>query len=961
MYKKPEGNVTFLFTDIEGSTKLAQKDSANYVLAHERHNDILSEIFESNNGFVFQIVGDAYCCAFENSSDAIKAAVETQIRLSSEDWGRMEIKVRMGIHSGMAEWSGSDYMGYLTLARTSRLMSTAHGNQILISGDVYDNFRDDPDHFREERISFRDFGERRLKDLITPMRIFQVVSERLQSEFPPIRTLDARPNNIPVQLTSFIGRDREIPEIKDLLGRSRLVTLLGTGGTGKTRLSIQVGADLIDDFPHGVFLVELAPVTDPFWIPETVLNSLKIKEEKGRSIQDTLISFLSDKEMLMIIDNCEHLINECTHFCQLLLVNCPKLKIIATSREALNCHGEQIYRVPALPVPDPAMMDTAEQLSQYSSVRLFIERSLSVNPDFRVNNENAPALAEICSRLDGIPLAIELAAARTKSMSVEKIHERLSDSFRLLTGGIRTALPRQQTLKNLIDWSYNLLSDSEKLLFARLSVFNGSWSLEAAEDICSDENIAGDEVFDLMCQLAEKSVINYDDNGERYKMLETIRQYGAEKLEASGTAEILNKKYYDHYFRFSSVNYDRIRGNSQIESMNIYDAEINNINKVLSGLMNLPDKLYGLRFIYNVFVYWEYKGDFTSMTKWNDTSLKYIDQLPDDFKSDFLYLSGFVNKSNGNYKEAERYLEESLIYRLRIANKAKIAQSLWLMGEIANIKGNFMKARANFERCIEIRKEIKNKTGITSVMNSLANIFIYQKNYEKARSLMLENLALLRDSNEKRPIAITLYNLALVENELAGNDPGEYGKLNEYLEESLLIFRELGNNMNIAYIYILYGLTEEKFGNPEKARILINDGLSLMRKANYRYGIGNALYNLAGIELNLRNYEQSKSLTRECLSIKLEFQDKRTIGSCFSRLSRIAESQSDNVKSVLLFASSQRINEDLGLILTDDEMQSNDEFYSRQRSTLGNDVFSELMEKGRTLTLEQAAEIALKD
>lgn len=961
MDKKPEGNVIFLFTDIEGSTKLAQKDTDNYTLALEKHNEILSEIIQSNNGFVFKTVGDAFCCAFGNASDAIKAAVESQIMLASEDWREMVIKVRMGIHSGKAEWSGSDYMGYLTLARTSRLMSTAHGNQILVSNDVYENINDDSDYINDVKISFRDFGERRLKDLITPMKIFQIVSEKLQTEFPPIKTLDARPNNIPVQLTSFIGREIEIPEIKVLLGRSRLITLLGPGGTGKTRLSIQVGADLIDDFPDGVFLVELAPVADPSWIPEAVMNSLKIKEEKGKSIQETLTSFLSDKEMLIIIDNCEHLINECANFCQLLLANCPKLKIIATSREALNCNGEQIYRVPALPVPDPSMMDTAEQLSQYASVRLFIERSLSVNPNFRVNNDNAPALAEICSRLDGIPLAIELAAARTKSMSVEKIHERLDDSFRLLTGGLRTALPRQQTLKNLIDWSYNLLSDAEKLLFARLSVFSGSWSQEAAEDICSDENVSDVDIFEQMCQLAEKSVIIYDDNSGRYKMLETIRQYGAEKLETSGIAENLNKKYYDFYFRFSSDHYNKLRGNSQIESMNLYDAEINNINKVLSELMNLPDKVFGLKFVANVFLYWETKGDYTSMTKWNETSLQYIDLLPDDLKSDLLYLSGFVNKNNGNYKQAERYLEESLIYRLRLADKSKIAQSLWLMGEVANIKGNFMKARANFERCIEIRTEIKNKTGITSVMNSLANIFIYQKDFERARSLMLENLALLRESNEKRPIAITLYNLALVENELTGTEQGDYDKVNEYLEESLLIFRELGNNMNIAYIYILYGLIDEKLGNPEKARTLINDGLSLMRKANYKFGVGNALFNLGNIELNLKNYEQSKSLIKECLSIKLEFQDKRTITTCFSKLSQIAESQSDNVKSVLLYASSRKMNEDLGLILTTNEIQDNDEFSSRLRSKLGSDVFSDLMERGRSLTLEQAAEIALSD
>lgn len=961
MDKKPEGNVTFLFTDIEGSTKLAQKDATVYNAALEKHNEILYEVFQNNNGFVFKTAGDAFCCAFQNSNDAIKAAVETQIKLESVDWKEMVIKIRMGIHSGKAAWSGSDYMGYLTLARTSRLMSTGHGGQILVSNDVYDTIDTNSDYFSEENISYRDFGERRLKDLIIPMKIYQVVSEKLQGEFPPIKTLEARPNNIPIQLTSFIGRDIEIPEIKVLLEKSRLVTLLGPGGTGKTRLSIQVGADMIDNFPDGVFIVEFAPVSDPLWVAETVMNSLKIKEEKGKSIQESLISFLANKEMLIIIDNCEHLINECSVFCQLLLEKCPKLKIIATSREALNCDGEQIYRVPALPVPDLAMLDTAEELSQYSSVRLFIERALTVNPNFRVNNNNVPALAEICFRLDGIPLAIELAAARTKNMSVEKIHERLNDSFRLLTGGVRTALPRQQTLKNLIDWSYNLLSDEEKILFARLSVFNGSWSLEAAEIICSDESVSKAEIFDLMFQLAEKSVIIYDDNSERYKMLETIRQYGDEKLMLSGTSDKLYKNFFEYFNRFSLKNSAGVKGNSQIEAFKLFDDEINNINKALSEIINLPDKEFALRFISYVQIFWDAKGDYTSRAKWNDISLKYADQVNDELKSDIYYFSGLVYKDNGNYKLADKYMEECLILRLKFANKSKISASLWSMGEIENIKGNFMKARAIFEKCLEMRIELNNKPGIKSVRNSLASIYIYQRDFEKARSYMLENLAQLREENEKRPIAITLYNLALIENESAGNKPEDYIKANEYLEESLLIFHELGINMNIAYIYILYGLIEEKLGNIDKAKILLNDGLSLMRKINYKYGAGNALINLGNIEFNMKNYELSKSYIKECISIKLEYNDKRTIAFCFSILSKIAEALSDYEKSILLFSNSEKLYEDLGSVKTEKEIQANNEFCSRLKSKLGNDEFSELMEKGRSLTIEKAAEIALSD
>ena len=955
----PSGNVTFLFTDIEGSTKLAQKNSLSYVPALDKHDKILTEVIQSNKGFVFKTVGDAFCCAFENSDDALKAALDAQIELSSQEWKDAKIRVRMGIHSGKAEWSGSDYMGYLTLARSSRVMSAAHGNQILISNDVYENIKDNLDNYSERNISFRDFGERRLKDLIQPMRIFQIVSEKLQNEFPPIKTLDARPNNIPVQLTSFIGRDIEIPEIKSSLEKSRLVTLLGPGGTGKTRLSIQVGADLIDDFPNGVFLIELAPVSDPGWVPETILNSLKIKEEQGKSTTETLTGFLQDKEMLLLIDNCEHLINECANLCELLLQKCEKLKIFSTSREALNCPGEQIYRVPALSYPDPAMQETAETLSQYASVRLFIERALSVNPEFRVNNNNAPALAEICSRLDGIPLAIELAAARTKAMSVEKINERLDNSFRLLSGGVRTALPRQQTLKALIDWSYDLLSENERLLLVRLSVFNGSWSLEAAERICSDGNISEMEILDLMSQLVEKSVIMYDDINERYKMLETIRQYGNDKLEASGESDYLIQNHFRYFKEFALHNLKDITGNTQIETLKLIETDINNIYKALSEFENLQDNEEGVRLAVALDTFWDIKGDYSSMAKWNEISFKYIDQIPDGLKADILYTAGMINKNGGKYKVAESLHEECLMLRLAMKDRSKISNSLWAIGEIESIKGNFMKARAYYEKCLEIRKEINKKTGITSVINSLSNISLYLKEYEKARSLMLENLDLLRENNEKRPIALTLYNLAIVEHNLAGSQPGDYTKANEYLEESLLIFRQLGNNMNIAYCYILYGLIEVNLKNLEKARTLMNDGLSLMRKANYKFGIGNALFNLGNIELKLGNLEKAKSLIEECLMIKIEFHDKRTIAGCFSKLSQIAELLSEHKKSLLLFCSSKRLNEDLGITETEESILENEEIYSRLISKLGDDEFSNLVGIGRSLTMDQAVEIAL--
>ena len=481
----PSGNVTFLFTDIEGSTKLSQQFPEKLPAALDKHHSILTKAIESNNGFIFQIVGDAFHCAFGNSEDAVKTAVEIQTNMENEKWDEVVIRIRIGIHSGNAEWNGKDYMGYITLARTARVMSAAYGGQILVSNDAYESFKDNSDTVSEKDFSFRDLGERRLKDVIQPIRLFQIVAKGLRLDFPPLITLDARPNNLPIQLTSFIGREKELKYLKDELKLNRLLTLTATGGAGKSRLSLQAGADLIDDFENGVWFVELAAVSDPDFLTAETINALGIKEESNKTPEETLTDHLEDKEILIILDNCEHLINACADLSERLLSSCPKLKIIATSREALNCAGEQTFKIPPLTHPDPKVYNTPEQLTQYESVRLFIERALTINSKFRVNNENAPALAEVCSRLDGIPLAIELAAARTKVLSVENIYERLDDRFNLLTGGKRTALPRQQTLRALIDWSYDQLSENEKILFQRLSVFTGGWSLTAAEEILS--------------------------------------------------------------------------------------------------------------------------------------------------------------------------------------------------------------------------------------------------------------------------------------------------------------------------------------------------------------------------------------------------------------------------------------------------------------------------------------------
>ena len=398
-------------------------------------------------------------------------------------------------------------------------------------------------------IEFRDLGERRLRDLARPEHVFQLVGPDLVSDFPPLRSLDVLPNNLPVQVTSFVGREREIGEITALLAERRLVTLVGPGGTGKTRLSVQVAANLVESFADGVWLVELAPLSDPVLLPQAVAAALSVREEADRPVLTTIVEYVRDRTLLLILDNCEHLIEACARLADQLVRRCPKLRILASSREALGVPAEAIFRVPSLSLPDVQHPPSPERLAEYEAVRLLSERGKSVKPDFAITDANVTAVVQICQRLDGIPLAIELAAARLRVLSVQEIAAHLDKRFRLLTAGNRAALPRHQTLKGLIDWSYELLSETERALLRRLAVFAGRWSLAAADAVCSGDGVAEDEILDVLSRLVDKSliVLAEDDGETRYSLLETIRQYGADRLRESREDPRVRARHRDFY------------------------------------------------------------------------------------------------------------------------------------------------------------------------------------------------------------------------------------------------------------------------------------------------------------------------------------------------------------------------------------------------------------------------------
>jgi len=552
--KVPSGTVTFLFTDIEGSTKLARDLREAWNALQQRHHVLLTSEIEAHNGFVFQIIGDAFCAAFHTAEDALQAAVGAQHRLQTEDWGTERIKVRMGLNTGAAQaGTGADgapaYTGYSTLARAQRVMSTAHGEQILLSNTTAELLLGE----LPEGISLRDMKDHRLKGLLNPEHLRQALSPGLREDFPALQTLNSIPNNLPIQLTSFVGREMEIAAIQKLMEAHRLVTLTGSGGVGKTRHALQVGAEMLDGFPDGVWLVDLAPVSDPDLVLHAISSALKVREDGGGGSLEALQDHLESKHVLLLLDNCEHLLSACAQIAESLLRACPHLKMLTSSREALGAAGEVTFRVTSLALPDPHNLPSLENMTQYDSVRLFIERAVAVKPGFVITNENAPAVAQVCARLDGIPLAIELAAARVPGLAVEQISKRLDDRFKLLTGGSRTALLRHQTLRAMIEWSHELLTEAERIVFRRLSVFVDDWTLEAAEQICGEGGIAEADVMDLMLRLVAQSLVSAEERAgqARYRMLETIGDFAREKLKESGEESAVRARHLEWFLHFS--------------------------------------------------------------------------------------------------------------------------------------------------------------------------------------------------------------------------------------------------------------------------------------------------------------------------------------------------------------------------------------------------------------------------
>ena len=952
----PAGAVTFLFTDIEGSTGLWEQDGARMSQALAAHDAIARSAVEGRRGTVVKMIGDGVHAVFDDALDALVATLDMQQVLAdpAATYG-VALRVRCGLHIGVVERRDDDYFG-TPVNRAARIMRAAHGGQVLLSQAVVDCVRE----ILPPAVSLRDLGKVRLKDLSTPEHVYQVVHADLRHEFPALRSLEATPNNLPQQATSFIGREKELAELKRLLPKTRLLTLTGSGGCGKTRLSLQAVADSLERFPDGAWLVELGALTDPGLLPPTVAMVLGLKEESAKPITQTLYAYLKDKRLLLMLDNCEHLLDGCAKLADTLLRQCPLLTILASSREALGIGGEQAYRVPSLSLPHPKQAHTPASIASFEAVQLFTDRALLGRSDFQVTDQNASTLASICYRLDGIPLAIELAAARARSLSIEEIDGKLSQRFRLLTGGSRTALPRQQTLRSLIDWSYDLLNGQERRLLQRLSVFAAGWALEAAEPVCALDGVEDWDVLDLLTSLCDKSlvVVEQNDVQSRYRLLETVRQYARERLLESGGGETARHRHRDYYLALAEEAEPKLTGAEQAVWLRRLEEEHDNLRSALEWSRAGEDPEAGLRLCGALQSFWATRGHLSEGREWCARMLgKEGAQRRTSERAKALNASGTLAWFQADYPAAREMHEESLAIMRELADRGGIARSLNNLGLVAWDQGDYPCALAMHEESLAIKRELGDQGQIARSLNNLGLLAYEQGDYCAAGALHEESLAIVRELGDRSGIATSLNNLANV-----AFARGDYPVATALHQESLAIVRELGDRSGIANALNNLGLVANEQRDYPAARALLEESLAIMRELGERSGIASALNILGSVAFEQGDYTAAAALNRESLAIRRELGERRTIAYSLGGLADVVAALGSPLRAARIWGAAERLREEIGSPLAPNERPAYERQVRAAREALrDNTGFDHAWQEGRVLTLEQAIDLAMQE
>ncbi len=907
----PTGTVTFLFTDVEGSTRLAQALGDGFLGIVQQQRDVLRAALAAHGGVEVSTEGDGLFAVFRTAGPAVASAIAAQKALAAHPWpSAVVVRVRMGLHTGEAALLGDGYVG-LDVHRAARICAAGHGGQILISESTRTLLDG------TQAVDLTDLGPHRLKDLQRPERLYQVGARDLPAAFPPLKSLNASPNNLPVQLTSFIGRSREIVQARQMLEGARLVSLLGPGGTGKTRLALQVAAEVFERFPDGVWLVELAPISDPMLVAEAVASAVGI-HQPARAAADAVADVLRPKKALLVLDNCEHLQDASALLADTLLRRCPDLRILATSREPLAVAGEITFRVPPLGIPKPDGTQPPDHGGQFAAVQLFVERAAQFRPGFQVTAENVAVIAQICRRLDGMPLAIELAAARVKVLSVEQIAARLDDRFRLLTGGFRTELPHHQTLRATMDWSYDLLDEDEARVFRRLAVFVGGFALDAAEQVCAGGPIDSGHVLDLLARLVDKSLIVAEDapsGDQRYRLLETIRQYALDRLVESGEAEALRVHHQAHYQGLAEQAERHLHGPEQKAWLDRLQAEHDNLRSALQWTSTDPAGAEaGLRLAGALWWFWDVRGFWNEGRRWLRETLARGEGASAEARVKAMNAAASLAIWAGHTAEAGTLAQESLVLSQQIGDKRSTASCLVVLGVEACRLEDYRRARELGSEGLSISSQLGDGWGSSLARIVLAFVAREQRDFETATELLQESLKGLQAMGHQWGIALVTNTLGLV-----ARDQGDDERARELLEEAFRRFEALGDRSFMAYASLILGVIAVAGGRVAEAEVQFCASLRARR----------------------------------------DLQDRRGIATCLAALGCAASRQDAFERAARLFGAAETTRDAVGGSVPTLIRSEYEERVSATRQALGDAAFAAAWAVGKAMDAEDAVAYAL--
>jgi predicted ATPase/class 3 adenylate cyclase/DNA-binding CsgD family transcriptional regulator len=751
-FQLPIGTVTFMLTDVEGSTRLWESFPEEMSVAVARHYQLLDAAIALHGGVrpLEQGEGDSVVAAFPRASDALAAALDIQRAFYSEPWPEeTPLRLRIALHSAEAQLRDEgNYFGQ-AINRCARLRAVAHGGQVVLSRST----RDLALERLPEGVELRDLGVHRLRDLGRPEQVFGLVHPDLASEFPPLRSLDALPNNLPGELNSFVGRDAELGEVNELLANVRLLTLTGAGGCGKTRVALQTAADGMDRYPDGVWWIELTRVEDPALVPKAVLTAVGLREAHGLSPIDTVVDHFRERRALLVLDNCEHLLASCAELANALLLGCPSLTILATSREPLAVPSENAWRVPSMSLPPEGNHQPLGTLAQSDAVRLFIDRAIQVRPNFKITTANSPTVAQICRDLDGIPLAIELAAARVRMMAPEQIAKGLSDRFHLLTGGSRTVMPRHRTLEASMQWSHELLSEGERMLLRRLSVFVGGWTLDAAEEVCAGDGIDPYEVLELLAGLVDKSLVTTVEAGPqmRYGLLETVRQYAAKRLGEAGEVETVRNRHCDFFLGLAEQAEPELAAAGGPAWLATLEQEHDNLRAILEWAEVTGADQAFLRLVTALALFWELRGHLTEGSRWFSRALA-KDAGISAVRARALWGAAHAAFYNDDFQTAAQRAPEALEMGRAVGDDWAIARALNTNGFL-QLFFDPAGARSVLKQSIELGEKVGDKWTVADGWKMITISWMMQEDHAGWREPLQEFLRVSRQLDNKFFIA----------------------------------------------------------------------------------------------------------------------------------------------------------------------------------------------------------------